>query len=556
MDAAEVKVKKFKLGMSDQQVNEMELVEPERPMFGEDLRIDSEDEENLENLPEIERELILEERFRILQKYKDEKALYDKFAKKDEPVDIQKPKSTSGTARGKRQSDRSPRVYEDSPSASSSVSSSSSSDSSYISDDEDEEAAVLKSKRATAATDQSIADTMSATLTIELVRKTQLTRDMLLNSFQKVPTDLRNEALIDSFVRVPNGEGGYVIGQILSVEDIPRSSRTSDSGKFNLITSIPNPESSTTKIPVQSVSNSEISDFEFARWIVQVGDDFAHALCPKIGGTKIGHIKTILNFVWDDSVINRMLEEKKRTNRSNSVKLTLEIAKLRTTLQAELGRLNNALGSEEQRKSIQENINRINSEIHGLEQAYKTAQRAFEEANAHQYGIVAINHRNRTQQRIQEMEEARKRHKKLLHPDISNVAGGNKQLNPFKRRECKPVVMWDVGKRSPKKEPVVASTDTMTDIDIATPAATTRPNLRKKQTISTNIESFVREITAAISGPKGTSRLGAVQQSMASSYSKNEQLPIWKSLRTSSGGEVMSFDEWKRRVAEDEAVNE
>ena len=63
--------------------HEPQLSEPEPPLFGESLRIDSEDEENLEMLPEIERELILSERFQMLQRYRDEKALYDKYTKKD-----------------------------------------------------------------------------------------------------------------------------------------------------------------------------------------------------------------------------------------------------------------------------------------------------------------------------------------------------------------------------------------------------------------------------------------------------------------------------------------
>jgi hypothetical protein len=525
--------------MSEQPINELELVEPEPPMFGEDLRIDSEDEENLENLPEIERELILEERFRILQKYKEEKALYDKFARKDGPVMPEKTKLAM--ARTKRPADRSPRVYED---ESMSSSSSSDSDSSYSSESEpDDEEAVLRSQRATAATDQVIAESMSQNLTVDIVRKIQLTRDMLLNSFQKVPNDLRNEALIDAFIRVPNGHGGYIIGQIVSVEDIPRHARKLETGKFELVTNIPNPESQTTRVPIASVSNSEITDGELESWLSMVGEERAQSISRYIT-QKIGHIKTVVNFVWDDSVINRMLEEKKRTNRANSVKLTLEIAKLRTTLQAELSRLNNPL--ENDRRQIQENIEKLNSEIIALEKSYKVAQRAFEEANAHQYGIVAINHRNRTEQRIQEMEEARKRHHRRLQTSTRDSA--EKELNPFKRRECKPVVMWDVGKRSPKKEP--QSQPQPADVDMTTPAAT--KNGRTK-IINTNIESLVRDVSAAIGGASGTSRLASIQKSMMAEYTRDKLLPVWENqLVGIKPGEIMSFSEWKRRVAEDE----
>ena len=516
-------------------------------MFGEDLRIDSEDEENLENLPEIERELILEERFRILQKYKEERALYDRYVKKIQP---EAPQKTSKPVNTGRKTQR-PRSYESSSGDDSS--SADDSESSYSSSDSEvrKEARLLKSKRATAATDADIVASLAlASLSIDMARKIQITRDMLLSSFQKVPNDLRDAGLLDSFVRVPNGEGGYFIGQVVGVNDLPKVSRTLETGKFELVVSIPAAHTSpTAPIPVSSVSNSEITSAELDAWTQTVGADHARNLATRVG-QKSSNIKTVLDFVWDDSVINRMLEEKKRTNRAASVKLTLEIAKLRTSLQAELNALNNvsASASDDHRRRIQENITRINSEIASLENQYKIAQRAFEEANAHQYGIVAINHRNRTQQRIQEMDEARRRQatkKTVSHNDRA-------ELNPFKRRECKPVVMWDVGKRSPKKEPQIESPDKKIEsMDLNTPGPSTGGKVTLHDLV--DVEKLVQEISSAVNG--GT-KLSAAENACARRYAKNPVASVWKAqVPSNHKGEIMSFDEWKRRVAEEEDVN-
>jgi hypothetical protein len=537
--------------MSDQKLEEMDLVEPEPPMFGEDLRIDSEDEENLENLPEIERELILEERFRILQKYKEEKALYDRYVKKEEPEEPQKTKKPVTKTRRTRESRQ--RSY-DSSSSGTGSSSDVDSESSYSSSDSEakKEARLLKKKRATAATDSEIVASLSSiSLTIDMARKIQLTRDMLLKSFQKVPNDLRDGALMDSLVRIPNGEGGYFVGQVVGVNEIPQVSRTLDTGKFELVVSIPNAfNSPSAPIPVSSVSNSEIGLGELDAFIEKVGADEAAKLGRSVG-QKLSNIKTVTDFVWDDSVINRMLEEKKRTNRAASVKLTLEIAKLRTSLQAELSALNNvtASASDDQRRRIQENITRINSEISSLENQYKVAQRAFEDANAHQYGIVAINHRNRTQQRIQEMDEARRRQATKKIVSLNDRA----ELNPFKRRECKPVVMWDVGKRSPKKEPKIESPEKQVEqMDLNTPGGNNEGKFTSLRDL-VDIEKLVQDITGAVSS--GT-RLSAAQNACARRYAKHPVSGIWKAqIPNNHKGEIMSFDEWKRRVAEEEDVN-
>jgi hypothetical protein len=518
------------------EANELNVDEPLRPMFGSDLRIDSDDEEYLEELPEIERELILEERFRIWQKFLDEKALYDKYVKKDVPEPIQAPRARAAKPPSSK-SAAPPRKarkveYRDDESSSSG----SESDSSYSSSDD--ERSVLRKRSVVAATEEEIAKSMDMSLTIDIAKRLQVSRDSLSSSYQNVPQYLRDSTLVDLLVRVPSSvPGEYIIGQISSVVEV--------AGRFDLITSIPSGDHVTSTVPVTSVSNSEITESELTVWTDRVGVSVARDLA-RISGKKIAQMKQVNEFVWDDSMINRMLEEKKQksVSRVNSVKLTLEIAKLRTALQAELGALANpslAL-SDEQRMAITANIARINSEISHLESEYRQAQRAFQEANAHQYGIVAINHRNRKEQRKQELDDARNRHLAAATTTAAQHEA-NSVPNPFKRRECKPVVMWDVGNKSPKKANV-------SDGGSAGQNAVNTLLAVKKLTDCLDMTKLAEIAIKAVNMPGG--RLNAQRRAMQTRYSKTVS-PAWAVNAT---GEVMDFDEWKRRVAMDDGDEE
>ena len=509
----------------------MGVTEPVRPLFGADLRIDSEDDENLQRLPEIERELILSERHEMLQRYREEKALYDKYMKRSDPSgssNVEKSTKRSAPSR----SYRSDRQSEDSDSESSSGSDS---DSSYTSESSSGDEMSAVRGLTTSATEKSIASAMDASLTITAARMLQVTRDQLLSSFQDVPVDLRKEALIDLIVRVPAGNGEYLMCRVTGVQELGR--RTPDSGKFDLIVDIPNTEP--TAVPVSSISNTELTDTELAVWETQYGPELALELARKVG-RKTAQVKAVKDFVWDDSAINRSLASRKTT----SVKVTLEIAKLRTALQAELEAWNQSSSnmSEEQRAKIQDNINRINGEIAAMETQHRATQRAFQDDNAHQFGIVAINHRNRTEQRMQDIEEAKKR---LKSKATKQEVGGKRELNPFKRRECNPVVMWDVGKKSPKREAAVDPTAVPMAVDEA-------PVTEHKVSISdvVNIEKLIADVAAAVSAPGG-GRLAAVQRSMRSQYTDGISA-VWATTASGgSGGETMDFAEWKRRVAQE-----
>ena len=503
------------------------IAEPVPPPFGDDLRIDSEDEDNLERLPEIERELILSERHDTLQRYKESRALYEKYIKK---------MRASRPDRVEKVNDR--KKSYDSASADSPSSSDSSSDteSSYSSGSRSENEDDAVRDLARVATEKGIADSLSLSLSPDVASSIQATRDLLLSSFQDVPVELRDEALTDLFVRVPSGNGAYVVSRVLRAVDRP--SKSVDSGKFDIEVELP--LNASTTVPVSSISNSAIISEELDAWVAQFGDEFASEQCKKVHRKQV-QIKQVKAFVWDDRTINRILSHKNRS----TVKLTLEIAKLRTQLQSELGALNSTSLSDEQRLSVQENINRINKEISQVESDYRAAQRAFSEANSHQFGIVAINHRNRTEQRLQDVEEARNR--------LKSSKGKTGELDPFKRRECKPVVMWDVGKRSPKKEPSADPTGLKPDQEMLSGL---EPVEKRKTLVDLiGLEKLVDSIEQALAQP-GT-RLAAVRRKMARQYSETIS-PIWDNqlLATAQTGEIMDFPEWKRRVAEDVDMQE
>jgi hypothetical protein len=512
--------------MSDDEINirgnQEEIEEPSPPPFGDDLRIDTEDEENLEKLPEIERELILSERHDFLQRYKESKAIYDKYMYRKAP---QRESRTSKNLKSKGRKESYDSASIDSYSSSESPSSSYSSTS--RSDDEEEAVRNL----AGVSTEQGIAESLAGSLTPELATSIQATRDLLMSSFQDVPVELRDEALTDLFVKIPSNTDAHIICRIIRA--IERSSKSDESGKFDLEVELPSNESTTVK--VSSISNSPITAEELTAWIAQYSDQTARDQA-RTALRKQAQVKQVKAFVWDDRTINRILAQRNRS----TVKLTLEIAKLRTQLQAELGALNNSSLSDEQRNTVQENINKLNKDIAQLESDYRSAQRAFSEANAHQFGIVAINYRNRTEQRLQDVEEARKR--------LKSSKGKTGELDPFKRRECKPVVMWDVGKRSPKKEPSANPTGHKLEEEMLTDGDSS--SKRKTLTDFISIEKLMDNVEKAMSEPGA--RLSAVRRKISKSYSKSFS-PIWDNqLIGGQVGEIMEFAEWKRRVAEED----
>ena len=512
---------------------EVEVPEPVPPPYGDDLIINSEDEANLEQLPEIERELILGERHEVLLRYRKERALYDKYMRKQAPASpVRAPESRN---RGKSSTARHAGSDESDSYSSDSSSDSSRSDSSYSSSSDEEDRAV--GKLAKAATEEDIAASMDRSLTVESACRMQVTRDELLSAFQDVPVELREETLPDLFVRLPSGTGEYLISRVIGVVDA--AAKTPESGKFDLVIELSAEEQAT--VPVISVSNSALTDTELSAWVELFGAEAAKEQVRKMS-RKQSQVKQVKSFVWDDKTINRILSSKNRS----SVKLTLEIAKLRTQLQADLGALNTASSSmtEAQRVTVQENINRLNREIAELENAHRAAQRAFADANAHQFGIVAINHRNRTEQRIQDIEEARKRQKTIKSATNTSAA---RELNPFKRRECKPVVMWDVGKRSPKKEP--KADPQLLEVAAATTETPTGAQPRVSIADLISLDQLVADVTRATSD--AGSRLAAVRRGQRAHYGKNIS-PVWaRQLAGGQGGEIMEFAEWKRRVAED-----
>ena len=512
---------------SGESEDRMDICEPIPPPYGDDLRIDSEDDENLERLPEIERELILSERHETLLKYKEEKALYNRLTGRAPEPEAQKA-SISRLSKSRKMIKPSPSVSSASSDSSSDSGSEYSSDSSLSTDEADAVHGI-----AARTSEKEIADSMDVTLTRDLALNIQISRDQLLSAFQDVPTELRDEALLDSFVRVPSGEeGNYLICRVIGVGE-RSSTKTSESGSFDLILEWPSGDS--TSVPVSSVSNTELTDLELANWIGSFGADAGKNMARK-AVRKQAQVRQVKEFVWDDRTINRILSKKK----SSSVKLTLEVAKLRTALQAELATFNNGSATEEQRTAANDNVLRIKKEIADREAQFRAAQQAFSEANAHQFGIVAINHRNRTEQRLQDVEEAKKR---LRSKKVESSSG----LNPFKRRECKPVVMWDVGRRSPKK---TAQQDPV-GLDLVDEPMRL-PEADRKQVIISDlisIEKLVSDASAAVS--RSGSRLETVRRGMRSHYSPHTA-PLWRDqLIGGEQGEIMDFNEWKRRVAED-----
>jgi hypothetical protein len=109
--------------------------------------------------------------------------------------------------------------------------------------------------------------------------------------------------------------------------------------------------------------------------------------------------------------------------------------------------------------------------------------------------------------------------------------------------------MWDVGKRSPKKDPHPDPKLSLHAKDAAaldTPMGSQQPKLL---TEIVPLEDLVSKVSEATS--RSDARLAAVRRNMALYYS-DAQAEVWEGqLVGIQPGEIMEFAEWKRRVAED-----
>ena len=356
----------------------------------------------------------------------------------------------------------------------------------------------LEESEYTAKTEPVPYDTPTLELTLDTVQSICMPRDLVMKLI-KLPADMRDPTLRGSLIRLSQEDGSYTIAEV-------SSSKTSDT----LLVKLSSGRS--VALPVASISSRLPSAAEVDAFKLALG---ARATTIAEGAPrKAAELRAAREFQWTDAAVTRATASAPVINKS------LELTKLRTELQI-------AQNSGDPRAA------EIAQRIKELAKSWQDDLSKGQQRSVH---VSAINERNKMDQRVLDEAAARR----ATRPDEPHVADA--VLNPFKRRECTPAVMWDTGAKtmqvstvavekkkepSPEVKPKFSAVEEIKTNNLAK-LIDIRATLKRAEAADTRFDMFMRG--TAVDQPRDLSHL-------------------WNEARGSKVGEIMSFKEWKRRVA-------
>jgi hypothetical protein len=467
---------------------------PERPVFGDDLTIDAADREYLDNLPELERETIMNERWEQMQRYKEAMRIYEKHQAESQA-------STLSSRRRRRESP----VPDTQPAPSNAA---------YSRTSEKLDLSSLVARAEPLRVDiVPVAPSSSAIAAVEPdrglledFRSICLSRDKAAAVF----ASLAPAAMVDCIVRLPWPQtGGYELSFVSRVLAEERKFVVKISGKF-------------VTVPLMSVSNSPPSEKEISDFLATIDFD--------AGGAKRKAVE-----------ISLALEQRQPVNLRH-LNPTLEMARLTDELEIEKTKLRTAIGNSSDGDSIRKKIAR-------LQQDMETVRKLLDE------------HKKRKFESNRNFVPTRSREEifKSIKTTTEEISGSQQVLNPFKRRECAPTVMWDVGKNSKKisgAEVRAASRSRSPDRTGAAIMVARKEKfsvLRDMENLdllaTIDLSSFLDRLESAnISDIRFREHQRSAQRAFPRTLDR-----LWEKLRVPISvqhTETMTLDEWRTRVQE------
>ena len=303
-----------------------------------------------------------------------------------------------------------------------------------------------------------------------------------LISLLSLPRAACEAALNGLLIRFPSPSGEYIIAEVVDNKSSDTLTVRLDSGRL-------------VKVPCASVSNSAPTDLEISTFAAVAGADRLERLVGSVS-RKSAELEMARNFQAP----------------ADSGSGALELARLETELAIEMEK-----GTEISR------ISKLEADVSFLREKLS---RDRAKSNKRGEALSAVNQRNRADQVL--LDEAAA---KLQAAAVSEEISGS--MNPFKRRECAPTVMWDVGKTK-----IQGKSDFTQSIknEISIQKTINLMEFFKNQSTQHNIDDL---IVRAASDTR--------YQRAISSIVVNSNWP--RNLNKS--GDVMTFKEWKSRVAND-----
>eukprot|EP00397_Hematodinium_sp_SG-2012_P025027 GEMP01026115.1.p1 GENE.GEMP01026115.1~~GEMP01026115.1.p1 ORF type:complete len:787 (+),score=177.64 GEMP01026115.1:203-2362(+) len=278
----------------------------------------------------------------------------------------------------------------------------------------------------------------------------QATRDDLLRILQfpsqqvveeeRLACRSREEAVLDLFVRVHVNWNGTDQCLLCRAEGFDKSETYTVTpggswGKPRPVNySLRVRRGSHTKVfSLDVLSNSPIKEEEFHCWYDWVTEEDLLPSAASIDTTK-HRLHEARRFTFDTHIIDTLLARGKRTQVSQLYRQTKSsVESLRFQLQS------GGIHSRDIPATTAQ-LRRAEREYEDATEKYMQKKDTFERENARMYGISSVNNRNILKQQRLDRAVALAAENDLTR-DKSTM-----KLNPFSRRECQPVVMWDIGK--------------------------------------------------------------------------------------------------------------
>jgi len=291
----------------------------------------------------------------------------------------------------------------------------------------------------------------------EAVKKTQATRDDVLRILQLPSSEVleeedlganyksREETMLDLFVRVSvtwQGTKMFLVARVEGLEETePYLVQDANKlGKSKFVTQkLRCRRGKHAKLfSVAFVSNSLIEEDEFENWLDWVKEEDSIPSPATLSYAR-QRLEESRSFNFDQVLIERLLERNEDKVKKMQVSHFAREAKNRQ--EALRAQLQGGLVSSREIPIISQQLKQATKDLADAREVVAERKESFEKNNTKLFGVCAVNNRNLARQIELDRAVALKA-KDIL---VEKSRGREIEMNAFSRRDCKPVIMWDVG---------------------------------------------------------------------------------------------------------------
>lgn len=271
---------------------------------------------------------------------------------------------------------------------------------------------------------------------LEILRRAQLKRDELISMLLNLPEDVRDQAVINSIVRVVVHIGSSencLVCTVSAIEAAPFYNVRLASGEIRpLGVQLRCKRGESEKyLKISSISNQEVTEAEFAQWTKLNGrrgleDDYFNDQLKQ----KAEQINSVRRFTFDEKTVGELLRAKPSLE-FNAQKE----ARMSFLVQCALSQMDISGIRDNEAQELEGQYNKALDDLHLMQAKAAEEQVRWFQQRPGLYSLKEINKKNLALQ-IKDDRHA-------LEVALEAEASATKTLNPFQRRDCRPVCAWD-----------------------------------------------------------------------------------------------------------------